>query len=528
MGGKISSPVVSRSFFSSSTDKHPVPDPRLYTDGRWLHQDELQRKVRYIEFDFPQLCKIAISLCEAASEVTSYEKKEGGYNRVFILTMDTGKRIVVRIPTSVAGPRRLTTNSEVATIMYLQSKTLLPLPKILAWSDNPANPTGTEYIIQEHIEGIQLHEQWPTMDSVQHMECTKTLALIVRDMVKLDFPAYGNIYFSDAPIDEHLKLPLEDGFCIGPYCSPLFWNCGPGELELYGKPSSNKGPWINLDNYATGLIDTAFSRLPDECAASTDHLPFRGSVESHSRLLKICHKMMQALNRDERIQKAASPTLIHADYNKRNIYVSPDDSTIITGIIDWQLTCIEPAFIYAQTTSDFAALPDIDPSREVNEPKSKDEERLLKDIAICHRTYDVILTYKTTKLRLGRELNSSLFRLFHYCYNTWQNGIPTLRQDMIDLKAMWPENIGECPYSPTEQELSEHAKQYEDFETRQKLKMWLKLSMDTTSDGWFPNELWADAKKANRIAYDEWIQSAREFDDMTVEKADSLWPFDAR
>ncbi|QQK47162.1 hypothetical protein Pdw03_2060 [Penicillium digitatum] len=61
------------------------------------------------------------------------------------------------VPTGIAGPPRLTTNSEVATITYLQSKISLPIPKILDWNDNPSNPTGTEYNIQEHVAGVQLH-----------------------------------------------------------------------------------------------------------------------------------------------------------------------------------------------------------------------------------------------------------------------------------------------------------------------------------------------------------------------------------
>ena len=96
----------------------PAQDPCSYTDGHWLHRDELQRQARYVHFDFSRLCDVAIRVSEGASCVTSYEKKEGGYNRVFILTMDTGNRVVARIPTRVAGPARLTTNSEVATIEY--------------------------------------------------------------------------------------------------------------------------------------------------------------------------------------------------------------------------------------------------------------------------------------------------------------------------------------------------------------------------------------------------------------------------
>lgn len=99
------------------------------------------------------------------------------------------------------------------------------------------------------------------MDTPQHMLCTKALSLKLHEMANLDFPAYGNIYFADAPIEESLKIPLEDGFCIGPYCNPLFWNCGAGEPELYGQPSLNRGPckckyfFIHINFCRIGLTD---------------------------------------------------------------------------------------------------------------------------------------------------------------------------------------------------------------------------------------------------------------------------------
>lgn len=124
----------------------------------------------------------------------------------------------------------------------MQSKLSLPIPKILDWNDNPSNPIGTEYIIQEHVMGIQLHQLWPTMNSEQHMLCTKVLSLTMKKMASLDSPAYGSLYFSDAPLDSNLKIHFEHGFCVGPHCSPVFWNQNPGEPGLYGGPSSNCGP----------------------------------------------------------------------------------------------------------------------------------------------------------------------------------------------------------------------------------------------------------------------------------------------
>ncbi|EFW16562.1 conserved hypothetical protein [Coccidioides posadasii str. Silveira] len=373
------------------------------------------------------------------------------------------------------------------------------------------------------------------MDGLQHMQCTKHLSLKIPKMTSLNFPAYGNIYFSDAPIEAALKVPLQDDdrFCIGPYCSPLFWHRGAGEPELYGEPSENRGPWKTLDDYVSGLIDTALSRIPKQ---PDNHLPYRGSVEEHIRLVNICRETMHKLVQSPRIQEAGMPTLIHADYNKRNIFVS-DDPTVITVIIDWQLTCVEPAFIYAHMTPDFAALPDTDPSEDNNEPTSKEEEKLLSDLSICNQTYNLIMTYKNRKIKPGRLLDPTFFRLFHYCFTTWRDGIPAIRQELIDLSALWDKpELGlpaPYPYAPSEGELAEHRKQYEDFEATQKLKTWLKISLQTTSDGWMPNELWEDAREANRMAYEQWMETARESeargdDSMTVEKAEKLWPFDAR
>lgn len=93
-------------------------DPHVYTSGRWLRNDKLERNSRYISFDFESLCKRVIALCAGAVSIATYDKKEGGFNRVFILTTNNGKGVVARLPFTLAGPSRLTTSSEVATIKY--------------------------------------------------------------------------------------------------------------------------------------------------------------------------------------------------------------------------------------------------------------------------------------------------------------------------------------------------------------------------------------------------------------------------
>ncbi|KAJ5576504.1 hypothetical protein N7535_003430 [Penicillium sp. DV-2018c] len=505
MGNKNSAPSPPTWLDSTSpgTDLQEMTrrhDPYSYTDGRWLKRDELQRNSRQVMFDFSALCERVVYICPGATKIVKYEKREGGFNRVFLLTMDNGPCVVARIPTGIAGPPRLTTNSEVATMTYLQSKLSLPIPKILDWNDDPSNPTGTEYIIQEHVLGVQLHQEWHKMNSRQHMLCTKPLSYTMKSMASLDFPAYGSLYFADAPLDSDSKIPFEAG---------LLPNCGP---------------WRDLTSYCRGLIDTGFSRLPKEEVNDPKLLPYQGSIQDHIRLLKASRKVIQKLIEDKRIADAATPALLHPDFHKRNIYVSAEDPTVITGLIDWQSTSIEPAVPVEDLLGD-----------EQNERElSKEQERDLKDASICHQTYDVIMTGITPKLRPARLLDPTLFRLFHYCHTSWRDSATAVRQELIGLSARWAELglEGSCPYSPTDAELEQHARDYENFEAVQALKSWLRDNLGTDSDGWIPHDAWDAAKVAHRAAYDEWIETAKEAEsrgeDMTVAKADKMCPFDAR
>lgn len=93
-------------------------DPYAYTSGRWLSRDEQEQKSRYIQFDFDALRRKIIELCPDAGSITSYNKMEGGNNRVFIFHTDNGKRFVARLPFPHARPSKLATVSEVATIKY--------------------------------------------------------------------------------------------------------------------------------------------------------------------------------------------------------------------------------------------------------------------------------------------------------------------------------------------------------------------------------------------------------------------------
>ncbi|KAJ5927085.1 hypothetical protein N7516_008858, partial [Penicillium verrucosum] len=91
-----------------------------------------------------------------------------------------------------------------------------------------------------------------------------------------------------------------------------------------------------------------------------------------------------------------------------------------------QSTSIEPAFIYANETHDFAAL-----QGETELPGQK--QRDLKDASECYQTYDVVMTALVPKFSPARLLDPTLFRLFCYCHTTWRDSAVAVRQELIKL-----------------------------------------------------------------------------------------------
>lgn len=102
----------------SNTHLAPAFDPYTYNEGRWLDLDHERRDARKLSFNFDALLDEAIKCSPGARRVVDCEKKEGGFNRVFIIKLDNGKTVIARIPTRLAGPPKLTVSSEVATVRY--------------------------------------------------------------------------------------------------------------------------------------------------------------------------------------------------------------------------------------------------------------------------------------------------------------------------------------------------------------------------------------------------------------------------
>jgi len=74
------------------------------------------------------------------------------------------------------------------------------------------------------------------MTDDQRVKCIENIYQILKEVVDLEFPVYGNIYFANT-----LTYPthvLDDEFCIGPHCGDRYWGCGTTKFyHHHGSPT---------------------------------------------------------------------------------------------------------------------------------------------------------------------------------------------------------------------------------------------------------------------------------------------------
>lgn len=101
--------------------------------------------------------------------------------------MDDGQMVIAKIPHPNAGPRVLTTASEVATMDFARIVLDLPVPRVLAWSATDQNPVLAEYIIMEEAKGTQLHEVWQGLPLGQKCDIVRGFMDVEKRLLSVSF-----------------------------------------------------------------------------------------------------------------------------------------------------------------------------------------------------------------------------------------------------------------------------------------------------------------------------------------------------
>jgi hypothetical protein len=209
------SPMVSQDFFN-------------YTSGRWIYNEKQQLDARRIDFSVDGLKKVASNLALNVSD-ESFEMiklREGLFNRAFLLSNKDGTEVIARLPTTLAGPKRLTMASEVATMKLLKAIGF-PVPTVFSYSCCEENDVGSEYILMERAEGIPLSSVWAKMGRKRRGQVVTQLIELDAKLLALNLSGYGSIYMNgDLPESSVIPLSTDPSLCnyrLGPSVERSWW-----------------------------------------------------------------------------------------------------------------------------------------------------------------------------------------------------------------------------------------------------------------------------------------------------------------
>lgn len=97
-----------------------------YSAQKWLWNEPAQLLCRHVQFNIDALIHVAEEAAGHGSVCVDVSKlPEGNSNKVFAVTMQDGKQLIVKIPNPNSGPSHYTTASEVATMQFVRNTSTL-------------------------------------------------------------------------------------------------------------------------------------------------------------------------------------------------------------------------------------------------------------------------------------------------------------------------------------------------------------------------------------------------------------------
>ena len=206
---------------------------------------------------------------------------EGGFNRIFLITMHDGFEMVARIPYHVTVPKFYATASEAATMRFLRFSGL-PVPEVYDYSSSSDNTAKTEYIFMEFMKGTKLSDVWMELEEPDIVSVLRQLAQLESRMMSIPFPAGGSLYYTNdlEKMAGRTGIPLNDErFCVGLDARLHMWYGRRSQLEV------DRGPCTLFS--ALSLIelsgingDYRRKRRGSACSSSSQGSSISGTVRS--------------------------------------------------------------------------------------------------------------------------------------------------------------------------------------------------------------------------------------------------------
>ncbi|KAL4780606.1 phosphotransferase enzyme family-domain-containing protein [Aspergillus varians] len=299
----------------------------------------------------PQLTAIeavARSLLGGDEEVRVSFFTQGGFNKLYTIEQGTTSYIM-RISLPVDPHRK--TESEVATIQFVQENSKLPVPAVRYFnSSQSGNALGFEWILMDRIPGFPLSGKWKSMAWSTKEQLVKQVARFTAGMFRSRFNAIGNLFSRSSGQDDSevqtenvqsiRPLGLDPGAEISPSVTvgqivsvAFFW----GDRLSQDVP---RGPFQSSREWIESRLTITENESKQTVSTSDDE----DDIEVAEDTIKLVKRLNILLPRFFPIEQGAGEPeqtmLYHHDLSKENILVT--DSGTLAGVVDWESVSVLP------------------------------------------------------------------------------------------------------------------------------------------------------------------------------------------
>ncbi|KKY18382.1 putative phosphotransferase enzyme family protein [Phaeomoniella chlamydospora] len=436
---------------------------------------------------------------------------EGNFNKAFLVAMQDGSEVVVKIPNPNSGRRHYTTASEAATMTYVREELKIPAPKVLAYcSRTEESKLGAEYLVMEKASGIELSRVWDTLKPRKKIGIVKQLASFTSRLGNTRFPRLGSLYYRE-DIKDLEKFQIDGRFAIGPTAARSWFDNRRGEVE------TSRGPWETCIELMDAVVQREllcvkqFPNFPRDRQQGIFNGPggYRPTKQAKISVLQDYLKIAPYILPEN--EELRSGVMWHNDLHVGNIFVDETDNSTITSIIDWQSVPIYPMFLHADhpplidyegDKPDTFEPPELPPNIRDLPFQEKEAAKTLFIARSLWTTYE-IETQKTCPalIQAFRQRETLLGLLQGMIGSIFEEGEPHVQSLLADLSHSdnWKKIVGAdaggdpqipCPLRYTDDEINlqqeEHAKWVRDVEI--KARMFEELGVYTGWNGAVPPE----------------------------------------
>lgn len=272
----------------------------------------------------------------------------GAFNKIYRVKLND-ESLIMRISLPVDPVHK--TQSEVATMKWIQSATEIPTPRIIAYDATRKTEMGFERILMTEIQGRTLSNCWRELEISAKSKLTGKLAEFSVSLWRNQLQGIGNLYPSattdgeSALAQQPVASDTSEGFEIeqtrmGRIVSLGFLWGSHGRQNVPRGPFSCTKDWIHA---YLALHRNDYHEFSDKHTGRKD---LDDDTKEEIEEAKVFLEMVEDLENIFHLvfpddTEVAEPSMIfHADLSQNNIML--DDKGDIIGILDWECVSAMP------------------------------------------------------------------------------------------------------------------------------------------------------------------------------------------